>query len=263
MLFNLHSYLIELSENPVKSEITTKYKKLFGSLPKLVQDAHWYIEYVSKFKMDDINYRIPQELEGDFDWDLLARLALASFSNRAYFELEQGGLQLYITVTSGDQCLTKKVSDLWGFQILRLFEIYTEEQMNLAILSAEDEKEKAAIFSSRDRVYFDYLKSTTEINHKIETDKLLAELGIWDETYSEYITERPANVSISLTNNEKIDKMPKLQTIQIRESLYDSIQKLKAIISQMSGQEVIQDEDVLSILIGGFVESLKDIHKEI
>jgi L-rhamnose mutarotase len=42
------------------------------------------------------------------------------------------------------------VSELRGFQILRLYEIYIEEQMNLQILIAEDEKEKEAIMSQRE-----------------------------------------------------------------------------------------------------------------
>ncbi len=42
------------------------------------------------------------------------------------------------------------MSELRGFQILRLYEIYVEEQMNLQILIAEDEKEKEAILAQRE-----------------------------------------------------------------------------------------------------------------
>jgi hypothetical protein len=39
---------------------------------------------------------------------------------------------------------------LWSFQILRLYEIYIEEQMNLQILmNEEDEWEKEALISER------------------------------------------------------------------------------------------------------------------
>ncbi len=184
MLFDLKSFMIELSGNSAKSDTTYKYRKIFGSLPNRIEETLWYNEYVSKFKVDNATYKFPQELKGDFDWHLLAQLALASFSNRAYFELEQGGLQLYITVTSGEQSVSKKISELWGFQILRLFEIYTEEQMNLAILCAEDEMEKESILNNRDKVYFDYLKSSAEIKRKKETEKLLTDLGIWGNTDS-------------------------------------------------------------------------------
>lgn len=55
-----------------------------------------------------------------------------------------------ISVQSGDQVVVKKVSELRGFQVLRLYEIYCEEQMNLQILIAEDENEKNAILAQRD-----------------------------------------------------------------------------------------------------------------
>ena len=45
--------------------------------------------------------------------------------------------------------MVKKVEELWSFQVLRLYEIYIEEQMNLQILMKEDEKEKAAIVGQR------------------------------------------------------------------------------------------------------------------
>jgi hypothetical protein len=57
---------------------------------------------------------------------------------------------LYIAVKSGDQSVVKTVSELWSFQILRLYEIYIEEQINLHALMYEDEKEKVAIQQERE-----------------------------------------------------------------------------------------------------------------
>jgi L-rhamnose mutarotase len=54
-----------------------------------------------------------------------------------------------ISVVSGDASVVKKVSELWGFQIKRLYEIYIEEQMSLQILMAEEESEKEIIESQR------------------------------------------------------------------------------------------------------------------
>jgi hypothetical protein len=42
------------------------------------------------------------------------------------------------------------VSELRSFQILRLYEIYIEEQMNLHSLKAEDENEKNTIDAERE-----------------------------------------------------------------------------------------------------------------
>jgi hypothetical protein len=95
-------------------------------------------------------------LDDDFDWDILEKLVIGSFSSD--YELKQdnkdGGWELYIAVKSGDQSIVKTVSELWSFQILRLYEIYIEEQMNLQILMNEEsedgESEKEALISERE-----------------------------------------------------------------------------------------------------------------
>lgn len=46
------------------------------------------------------------------------------------------------------------------------------------------------------------------------------------------------------------------KTIEVSSDLYEAIQKLKEVFLQLTGQEVKSDEDVLSILIGGFIDSL-------
>jgi hypothetical protein len=56
---------------------------------------------------------------------------------------------LTISVKSGDQSVTKRVSELRSFQIIRLYEIYIEEEMNLQILLKEEEKEAEAIIGQR------------------------------------------------------------------------------------------------------------------
>ena len=44
--------------------------------------------------------------------------------------------------------------------------------------------------------------------------------------------------------------------IEVSAELYDAIQQLKKIFSDMGGQKVEQDEDVLSILVSGFIDSV-------
>jgi predicted CopG family antitoxin len=48
----------------------------------------------------------------------------------------------------------------------------------------------------------------------------------------------------------------RMQTIEVSQELYDAIQKLKEVFKELTGQTVEKDEDVLSILIGGFIDSL-------
>lgn len=46
------------------------------------------------------------------------------------------------------------------------------------------------------------------------------------------------------------------KTIEIPQDLYDAIQKLKEVFKQMTGQTVEKDEDVIAILVWGFIDSL-------
>jgi hypothetical protein len=79
-------------------------------------------------------------------------LVASSFSSDGLVENveDKDHPEFIISVQSGDQVVVKRVSELRGFQILRLYEIYIEEQMNLQVLIAEDEKEKEAIEAQRD-----------------------------------------------------------------------------------------------------------------
>ncbi len=44
--------------------------------------------------------------------------------------------------------------------------------------------------------------------------------------------------------------------LEISGELYDAIQQLKEIFAQMSGKPIESDEDVLSILVSGFIDSV-------
>ena len=84
---------------------------------------------------------------------ILEKLVIGSFSSD--YELKQNDKEewweLYIAVKSWDQSIVKTVSELWSFQILRLYEIYIEEQMNLQILMNEEDEEwdREALISER------------------------------------------------------------------------------------------------------------------
>lgn len=165
MLFDFQAFIEEMRTKEDKKEIAEKYEKHFGPITGDVTDQLRYKEYLINFKY--VNFILPDELEEEFDRKLLLKLVAGSFSSECLFEKppkketdeEQGPVEeavptktifdLTISVKSGDQSVIKKVSELWSFQIMRLYEIYIEEQMNLHILTAEDEKEKAAILSQR------------------------------------------------------------------------------------------------------------------
>jgi len=154
MLFDFPAFIEELKEKEDKKEIVEKYEKYFGKIKWDIKDQIWYTDYLSKFPSQ--SYLTPEDLDDDFDWDILEKLVIGSFSSD--YELKQdnkdGWWELYIAVKSWDQSIVKTVSELWSFQILRLYEIYIEEQMNLQILMEEEstdgEWEKEALISERE-----------------------------------------------------------------------------------------------------------------
>lgn len=155
MLFDFQAFVDELREKAEKKQIVEKYEKYLWPITGNFDQQEWYTQYTSQF--EPIDYKVPEELKGDFDWKFLAQLVLASFSSD--YELKKNPddadnaealKDLYIAVKSGDQSVVKTVSELRSFQILRLYEIYIEEQINLHALMYEDEKEKTAIQQERD-----------------------------------------------------------------------------------------------------------------
>jgi hypothetical protein len=150
MLFDFQAFIEELKEKEDKKQIVEKYEALFGEIKGGIRDQPRFTEYLTKFSFQP--YLTPEELEEDFERDLLQKLVLGSFSSD--YELKHDekkkGFDLFIAVKSGDQSVVKTVSELRSFQILRLYEIYIEEQINLHILMHEDEEEKKALTSERE-----------------------------------------------------------------------------------------------------------------
>ncbi len=145
MLFDFQAFIEELREKPDKKQIVEKYEKRVWPIKGGVKDQIWYTEYLVNFQSHP--YKMPNELKNDFDWNLLQQLVIGSFSSDYELKkIENEELRdLYIAVKSGEQSVVKTVSELRSFQILRLYEIYVEEQMNLHALKYEDDKEKNAI----------------------------------------------------------------------------------------------------------------------
>ena len=187
MLFNFSMFVQELKENPEKKEVVEKYEKLFGEISGEVTDQLWYKEYTSLF--GSLGYLVPDELAKDFDREMLMQLVASSFSSDGLLEVVEGKElpEFVISVQSGDQVVVKKVSELRGFQVLRLYEIYCEEQMNLQILIAEDENEKNAILAQRearknrrklvvDNMEWDKVRKATEAEQASKMNDLMGQL---------------------------------------------------------------------------------------
>lgn len=183
-LFNYESFLNELRDNPDKKHVIEKWEQY--SSAKFLKDEPFY-KYLKLFKTKP--YKTPEELKNDFDWKLLLALVAASFSSEYHFnfdELEESSFddditkdmlmpELYITVQSGNQKVTKKISELWSFQILRLYEIYCEEQINLHALMLEDENEKNSIVEERKERILKFKIKSQELNNIVKRYSILVE----------------------------------------------------------------------------------------
>ncbi len=176
MLFDYKNYLQELREHakPEKRKIIERWDKVSNA--DSIQEEPYYA-YLKKFKT--LPYKIPEELSNDFDWELLLQLAASSFSSELAFvftdseenvEFTKEMLlpELSIDVSSENQRVCKDVSELWSFQILRLFEIYLEEQINLHMLKTEDDSENDAIEAERERILANYEKKYNEAQNIIK-----------------------------------------------------------------------------------------------
>ncbi len=149
MLFDFQAYIADLREKAEKKQVVEKYEKAYGPITGTMKDQMRYKEYVINFK--ELPLIVPEELKDDFDRGILTKMIAASFSSECLLEknAEKEMLDLVISVKSGDQTVVKRLGELWSFQVLRLYEIYIEEQMNLQVLVHDDEKEKAAIVAQR------------------------------------------------------------------------------------------------------------------
>lgn len=163
-LFDYSYFIEEMKIHPNKprdKETVLKYEELFGSQKGLtLQDQPFYKKYLSLFRIP-FKVSVPENISDDFDWDLLFRLIFGSISSSYSLDLKREWkknpqldplVQLSITVKSEDKDITRVFDKLWSFQILRLFEIYVLEQLDLAILEKEEEEKDKIEAVEREKV---------------------------------------------------------------------------------------------------------------
>lgn len=150
-MFSFNEFIENLRENPEKKDIVEKYEKLVEPINENFQDTIIYKDYLSKFDLQNIDIIYPEYVDENFDWDLLLRLVVSSFSSSYLLNIEQDSekMEMIINVSAWEKHIAKKLQELWGFQIARMYEIYIEEQMNLEILAHEDENEKDIVLTQR------------------------------------------------------------------------------------------------------------------
>lgn len=148
--FDFSEFIEELRNHPEKKELIETYEEYYGPIPPSIEQQIWYRTYVSKFlPYTQGFFHVPEDAEEDFDWNLLIALIVSSLSttyiikrpNRIFLRPEDKA-ELQIFVENEEQQVTKTLSELWSFQICRLFEIYIEEQIGLQSIIAECDDEE-------------------------------------------------------------------------------------------------------------------------
>ena len=154
-LFNFHEFVKDMRKDKERNELLEEYEEFYGSIKgKNYTQLPFYKEYLVKFEVDPglkKRLRVPEGVLTESDVVLFLRLAVASFSSTYVFEhLDKIDKERFkITCENDDTSITKKLDELWGFQIYRLFEIYMEEQMRLATEIKKSEFQAESIMKER------------------------------------------------------------------------------------------------------------------
>ena len=121
-----------------------------------IEDLPLYQQYLQKFDVDklidNLKVEVPDDdITSEADIKILMRLIFASFSSKYDLinQIDSEKVTLTITVESSGQKITKSIDELWSFQIMRLFTIYLEEQLNLDVLIKSSEEEREALNEER------------------------------------------------------------------------------------------------------------------
>ena len=178
-LDNVKAYLNELERAPEKAESLNRLLK--KKLSRQYEQVKKKETYVSKFDIEgdfkdagNAGLRVPDDLEEDFDFTLLFQLVASSFSSEYELEIdtETQLVNLIITVEFGEQSITKELQELWTFQILRLFEIYIQEQLHLEGLRFKSKDDKEGVEMEREMKLLEYRKKMRQIKKKLMNNQL-------------------------------------------------------------------------------------------
>ena len=148
-----------------------------------LEDLPLYKEYLSLFDVEqdlgNLRLHYPSEMEDcKAEFMTLLRFVAASFSSsyELGYDKETDSVDLLITVVGGDQKITKKLNDLWMFQISRLFEIYLEEMLNLEALRHLSEDERKSIDQERKVRFMVYQKKVRQLKNNIESGDIMSDM---------------------------------------------------------------------------------------
>lgn len=180
-MFNFKNIIADLKE---KHDGEEKFEKFIEGFDEnsVIEDMPFYKDYVSKFDVerafDSFNLTaVENELLTKDDMFLLSRLILASFSSSydILYDKQSNSIDISVSVTSGEQSITKKISEIWSFQIMRLFDIYVNEQIELSIEDYDSEELEDLKEQQKIRLMV-FEKKVRQMHDLQGTDEILADL---------------------------------------------------------------------------------------
>ena len=185
ILFNFQEIINNLREKEAKKGKKEFFKGQLDAITEETEfeDLPFYKEYLAAFDLEhelkgvELNY--PPELEEyKEDFFTLFKLVAGSFSStsKLVHNAELDKADLLITVVSGEQSVTKNLYELWSFQIVRLFEIYVEEQLNLEGLRCESEEGRNDIEKERKVKLMVYRKKLRQYVNQQGQEDVMASL---------------------------------------------------------------------------------------
>lgn len=149
--FNYDEFVEEYIQDPDKKEGIEKYEEKFHiGRNSLIENHPFYKHHLANFNAD-FEIILPPEVDmNPQEKNLLAKLIFGSLSSRYLITLDdewknnpigKPKVNLSISVTSEGESIMKTLSELYEFQIRRLFEIYVNEQINIFLLWQEENED--------------------------------------------------------------------------------------------------------------------------
>lgn len=177
-MYDFSEYINQHKDGSLK-RLAKKLNKGEPNGPLRIEDQVWYREYIQHFLVIP-RYQRPECCEDDFDWDLLGRLTAASYSSKLTLVHVDDDTPpiMRIEVCNENDTVTKEMHELWGFQIVRLYEIYTEENIRVADLLLTDKSEVKRIQEQRaERILRHNRRVTSLISRLASGEEDLHEAG--------------------------------------------------------------------------------------
>ena len=195
-LFNFQAIINRLREKVSDSDPDDEKTEYLMSLYTItketeLEDLPLYKDYLSKFDVEHDLKGLKLSYDPDYDTcadDFLLLLKfIASSTSSTYsldYDVDTDKVVLAITVSSNGQTITKRLDELFSFQITRLFEIYLDEQLKLTIYREIYEDEREDIDKNRNMQLIVYqkkirlLKQQREriLNNQKASDDILSSL---------------------------------------------------------------------------------------